>query len=268
MLISERQREPAERQRRAERLQREADGGARGDHQQARGAAAPALRGGRRGGVEPARLERGERPADQHDRVRQPAVEPGRVAEQRIERRAPAAALRAAAPGRSAAWPAAALPRLLRRATRIGIQGGPATGKGAMIRSGSWSAATARAMSRGRRVPAPGRAACARRLPEYAVESGFLEFARPIMREGLDRLRAQGRRARAGGAGHAVRRRPRQERRALGAQRLRRRARAADRVRPRPRDRSEAAARGARPDRGRARQRGDAGAAGTRRCSR
>jgi sirohydrochlorin cobaltochelatase len=31
-----------------------------------------------------------------------------------------------------------------------------------------------------------------RRLPHYAVESGFLEFARPILREGLDRLRAGG----------------------------------------------------------------------------
>ena len=30
------------------------------------------------------------------------------------------------------------------------------------------------------------------RLPQYAVESGFLEFARPILREGLDRLRASG----------------------------------------------------------------------------
>ena len=63
------------------------------------------------------------------------------------------------------------------------------------------------------------------RLPHYAVESGFLEFARPILREGLDRLRAQRRRPRPRRAGHAVRRRPRQERRALGAQRLRRRAR-------------------------------------------
>jgi sirohydrochlorin cobaltochelatase len=30
------------------------------------------------------------------------------------------------------------------------------------------------------------------RLPHYAVESGFLEFARPILREGLDRLRDRG----------------------------------------------------------------------------
>jgi sirohydrochlorin cobaltochelatase len=30
------------------------------------------------------------------------------------------------------------------------------------------------------------------RLPHYAVESGFLEFARPILSEGLDRLRARG----------------------------------------------------------------------------
>jgi sirohydrochlorin cobaltochelatase len=30
------------------------------------------------------------------------------------------------------------------------------------------------------------------RLPQYPVESGFLEFARPILGEGLDRLRAQG----------------------------------------------------------------------------
>jgi sirohydrochlorin cobaltochelatase len=32
----------------------------------------------------------------------------------------------------------------------------------------------------------------ARRLPEYPLESGFLEFARPTLREGLDRLRARG----------------------------------------------------------------------------
>jgi len=31
-----------------------------------------------------------------------------------------------------------------------------------------------------------------RRLPQYPVESGFLEFARPILRDGLDRLRARG----------------------------------------------------------------------------
>jgi sirohydrochlorin cobaltochelatase len=30
------------------------------------------------------------------------------------------------------------------------------------------------------------------RMPQYVVESGFLEFARPILREGLDRLRARG----------------------------------------------------------------------------
>jgi sirohydrochlorin cobaltochelatase len=34
--------------------------------------------------------------------------------------------------------------------------------------------------------------ALARRLPEYPLESGFLEFARPIIREGLDRLRGRG----------------------------------------------------------------------------
>lgn len=32
----------------------------------------------------------------------------------------------------------------------------------------------------------------AERLPHYPVESGFLEFAHPVIREGLDRLRAQG----------------------------------------------------------------------------
>jgi sirohydrochlorin cobaltochelatase len=32
------------------------------------------------------------------------------------------------------------------------------------------------------------------RLPQYDVEWGFLEFARPIIREGLDKLRARGRR--------------------------------------------------------------------------
>jgi sirohydrochlorin cobaltochelatase len=32
----------------------------------------------------------------------------------------------------------------------------------------------------------------ARRLPEYPLERGFLEFARPTLREGLDRLRARG----------------------------------------------------------------------------
>jgi sirohydrochlorin cobaltochelatase len=31
-----------------------------------------------------------------------------------------------------------------------------------------------------------------RRLPEWPVELGYLEFARPILREGLDRLRARG----------------------------------------------------------------------------
>src|SRR3546814_4192562 len=30
------------------------------------------------------------------------------------------------------------------------------------------------------------------RLPQYPVESGFLEFATPIIREGLDKLRAGG----------------------------------------------------------------------------
>jgi sirohydrochlorin cobaltochelatase len=30
------------------------------------------------------------------------------------------------------------------------------------------------------------------RLPHYAVEGGFLEFARPILKDGLDRLRARG----------------------------------------------------------------------------
>ncbi len=30
------------------------------------------------------------------------------------------------------------------------------------------------------------------RLPQYPVESGFLEFAHPVLREGLDRLRARG----------------------------------------------------------------------------
>lgn len=35
-------------------------------------------------------------------------------------------------------------------------------------------------------------AGLARRLPQYPVESGFLEFARPIIRDGLDRLRRQG----------------------------------------------------------------------------
>jgi len=32
----------------------------------------------------------------------------------------------------------------------------------------------------------------AARLPHYPVESGFLEFARPVLRDGLDRLRARG----------------------------------------------------------------------------
>jgi sirohydrochlorin cobaltochelatase len=32
----------------------------------------------------------------------------------------------------------------------------------------------------------------ARRVPEHPLESGFLEFARPIIREGLDRLRGRG----------------------------------------------------------------------------
>ena len=32
----------------------------------------------------------------------------------------------------------------------------------------------------------------ASRLPEHPLESGFLEFARPILREGLDQLRGRG----------------------------------------------------------------------------
>src|SRR3954451_18413388 len=32
----------------------------------------------------------------------------------------------------------------------------------------------------------------ARRLPEWPVAMGYVEFARPIIREGLDRLRDQG----------------------------------------------------------------------------
>ncbi|MDP6342645.1 MAG: CbiX/SirB N-terminal domain-containing protein, partial [Alphaproteobacteria bacterium] len=32
----------------------------------------------------------------------------------------------------------------------------------------------------------------AERLPQYGVDSGFLEFARPIIRDGLDRLRESG----------------------------------------------------------------------------
>jgi sirohydrochlorin cobaltochelatase len=35
-------------------------------------------------------------------------------------------------------------------------------------------------------------AGIAQRLPQYPVESGFLEFARPIIRDGLDKLRGQG----------------------------------------------------------------------------
>jgi sirohydrochlorin cobaltochelatase len=35
-------------------------------------------------------------------------------------------------------------------------------------------------------------AGIARRLPEYPVENGFLEFARPIIRDGLDKLRQKG----------------------------------------------------------------------------
>ena len=37
------------------------------------------------------------------------------------------------------------------------------------------------------------RRAAPRQLPCDAVEYGYLEFARPIIRDGLDRLRAQGR---------------------------------------------------------------------------
>lgn len=35
-------------------------------------------------------------------------------------------------------------------------------------------------------------AGIARRLPQYPVSSGFLEFARPVIRDGLDQLRGQG----------------------------------------------------------------------------
>ena len=87
------------------------------------------------------------------------------------------------------------------------------------------------------------------RLPEWPVAMGYLEFARPIIREGLDRAARPGRRPRAGGARHAVRRRAREERRALGAQRLRRRARHPARDGPRPRHRRQAAGGRARPDR-------------------
>ena len=109
---------------------------------------------------------------------------------------------------------------------------------------------------------APGRRALRARLPHYPVESGFLEFARPILREGLDRLRAPRRRRSARGAGHAVRGRPRQERRALGAERLCRRARPQDRVRPRSRRSTPSCcARRATGSRRRERARGSAGAA-------
>ena len=35
-------------------------------------------------------------------------------------------------------------------------------------------------------------AGIARRLPQYPADYGFLEFAKPIIRDGLDRLRAGG----------------------------------------------------------------------------
>ena len=58
------------------------------------------------------------------------------------------------------------------------------------------------------------------RLPQYPVEYGYLEFATPIIRTGLDKLKRAGRQPRAGRARHAVRRGPRQERHSLRAQHL------------------------------------------------
>ena len=62
--------------------------------------------------------------------------------------------------------------------------------------------------------------AVAKRLPDHIVESGFLEFARPVISDGLDALRAAGGRTHSRGAGDALRRRPRQERHPVGAERM------------------------------------------------
>ena len=59
-----------------------------------------------------------------------------------------------------------------------------------------------------------------KRLPQYPVEFGYLEFATPIIRNGLDALKAKGVDRRARRARHAVRGRPRQERHSLRAQHL------------------------------------------------
>ena len=58
------------------------------------------------------------------------------------------------------------------------------------------------------------------RLPQYDVESGFLEFATPVIREGLEKLRARGNEICLAVPGMPVRGRSRQERHSVCAQHL------------------------------------------------
>ena len=61
---------------------------------------------------------------------------------------------------------------------------------------------------------------CARGSPEFDFATGYLEFARPTIRDGLAAVGGARRAADLGGAGHAVRREPRQERPAVGDEQL------------------------------------------------
>ena len=111
-----------------------------------------------------------------------------------------------------------------------------------------------------RRIPAVSRH-LRKRLPEFDVESGFLEFARPVIRDGLEALKARG--ARGSSACPACCSPPATSRTTfLRDQRLRRREPGDRRhVRPRAGDRRQAAARGGRPHR---RRRGRLRATGPR----
>jgi hypothetical protein len=81
----EAKRQPAVRRAQAQRLHGEGEHPAGGDDDQGRQHAVSALLRRRVRGVEPARLEPGGRPPDQHHRVGHAAIEPVRVAGQRVE---------------------------------------------------------------------------------------------------------------------------------------------------------------------------------------
>jgi len=128
----EAKRQPAVGQPQTEALEGEPGGGAGGYHHEARRKAAPALLRGRARGVEPARFQPGRRPADHHHGVRQPAIQPVRVAGQRIERERKQQAGQEgcgveeqhSAPPAGRARADARTKHRLFRARRIGIQGG------------------------------------------------------------------------------------------------------------------------------------------------